>query len=30
MIAGSAHPGYPDISTIDGSVNLISCKTLAK
>ncbi|CAD8123188.1 unnamed protein product [Paramecium sonneborni] len=30
MIAGSAHPGYPDLSTDEKAVNLVSCRTKAK
>ena len=30
MIAGSAHPGYPDLSTEEKAVNLVSCRTKAK
>lgn len=29
MIAGSAHPGYPDLSTEEKAVNLVSCRTKA-
>lgn len=29
MIAGSAHPGYPDLSTDEKAVNLVSCRTKA-
>lgn len=30
MIAGSAHPGYPDLTTVDSEIYLIPCRTLAK
>ncbi|CAD8173591.1 unnamed protein product [Paramecium pentaurelia] len=30
MIAGSAHPGYPDLSTDEKAVNLVSCRTKAQ
>lgn len=30
MIAGSAHPGYPDISTNESDIHLIPCRTEAR
>lgn len=29
MVAGSSHPGYPDLSSDESDVHLISCKTEA-